>query len=94
MQAQLHMPVTPEEAALARWRVWAADVRDRRPPHERVHPDAPRQAETLCRLLDAWPALAKRAGRDDAPANLAEGLEGSVLMLVGWLILAGVRPPA
>jgi hypothetical protein len=94
MNATLRMRLSPEEAAPARWRVWAAEERDRRPPHDSAQPDAARQADTLCRLLDAWGPLARRAARPDGPANLAEPLEVNVLMLVGWLVLAGVRPPA
>jgi hypothetical protein len=91
--SQLRVPVSPAEAAFFRWRCWAADVRDGRPPHQAAGPEAARRAALLAHLLDAWAPLALRASRPDAPANLAEPLEGGICGLVGWLVLAGVRPP-
>jgi len=92
--SQLRVPVSPSDAAFFRWRCWAADVRDGRPPHGGAGPEAARRAALLAQLLDAWAALAARSCRPDAPANLAEPLEGGICGLVGWLVLAGVRPPA
>jgi hypothetical protein len=91
--SRLRVPVSPTEAALLRWRCWAADVRDGRPPHQAAGPEAARRAALLAQLLDAWAPLAARAALPDAPANLAEPLEGGICGLVGWLVLAGVRPP-
>lgn len=93
MQAQLRLPVYPVDAAFAKWRAWAADVRDRRGPHEHVSAEASGQAALLCKLLDAWGPQARRAAQPDGPANLAQPLEGAILTLVGWLVLLGVRPP-
>jgi hypothetical protein len=93
-ESQLRVPVAPGDAAFFRWRCWAADVRDGRPPHQADGPEAARRAALLAQLLDAWAPLAERASRPDAPANLAEPLEGGICGLVGWLVLAGVRPPA
>jgi hypothetical protein len=92
--SQLRVPVSPSDTAFFRWRCWAADVRDGRAPHQGAGPEAARRAALLAQLLDAWAPLAERASRPDAPANLAEPLEGGICGLVGWLVLAGVRPPA
>jgi hypothetical protein len=87
------MPVSPEAAAFARWRVWAADVRDQQAPHEHVNAEACGRAALLCQLLDLWGPQARRAARPEGPANLAQPLEGAILALVGWLVVSGVRPP-
>jgi hypothetical protein len=94
MPAKLRLPITREDEQFARWRCWAAAVRDREPPHEQVAADAAQRAALLAEVLDIWEVLAKRAARPDAPANLAEPLDESILTLVGWLLLRGVRPPS
>jgi hypothetical protein len=54
------MPVSPADAACARWRAWAADVRDRRGPYEHADPEASGRAAWLCNLLDIWGTQARR----------------------------------
>jgi hypothetical protein len=93
MQAQLRLPVSPADATFARWRAWAADVRDRRGPYEHADTEASGRGALLCKLLDLWEPQARRAAQPGGPANLAQPLEEAILALVGWLVVSGVRPP-
>ena len=48
-------PLPPaERKELARWRVWAADVRDRVGWHAGASDEVVDHAKTLCKLLDLW----------------------------------------
>jgi hypothetical protein len=78
---------TAEAIAHARLRVWAADVRDRKPPHEAASPDVVTWAATLCRVLDTLDGL-RRTGRAQ------HGLDISAEMLLPRLADAGWRPPS
>jgi hypothetical protein len=89
----LKLPLTPRQAAFARWRVWAADVRDRRGRHRSADPDVAERAGLLTRLMDAWQEQVRLAARPASPANLTEPLEDGIARLVGWLVLAGTPPP-
>jgi hypothetical protein len=68
------------------WRVWAADVRDRRPPHQEASPAAAALAGVLCRVLDASDDLRKN-GRPHC------GLGETRKQLLDKLLALGVQPP-
>jgi hypothetical protein len=92
MHATLRLPLTPQDAAWARWRVWAAEVRDRTGRFVGVPAEAPERARVLCALLDAHAALARRSRQPDT-ADLAGPVALTILAAVGWLALAGVPVP-
>jgi hypothetical protein len=78
---------TAEAVAHARLRVWAADVRDCKPPYEAASPGVVAWAAALCRVLDTLDAL-RRTGRAQ------QGLDISTEMLLARLADAGWRPPS
>ena len=92
-KATLKLPLNSAEVDFARWRVWAAEVRDRRGPHSSVPPAASQNAALLARLLDSWQEQDCWASRPGSPSNLTEPLENAIVRLVGWLLLAGTAPP-
>ena len=84
--AVLRLPVTPGQAQWARWRVWAAETRDR------YSGEVSENARLLARLLDCWAEEDRMARRPHSPGNLTESLDEAILQLVGWLVLSGVSP--
>lgn len=84
----------PMDPAYAMWRVWAADVRDRRGPFRGLGPAAAELGGLLARLLDSWEEIDRRSRMPDSARNLGAGLERSIETLVGRLLARGVTPPA
>ena len=76
---------TPEAIAHARLRVWAADVRDGKPPYK-ADAAAAVWAAALCRVLDIIDSL-RQARRD------RQDLHVTVDMLLARLAECGLRPP-
>lgn len=66
---------------LARLRVWAALVRDRRGLYSGVSPQASELARTLCGVLDTRAAMMSDGARST--------VDDSVARLVGMIVLAG-----
>jgi hypothetical protein len=78
---------TAEAIAHARLRVWAADVRDCKPPYEAASPSVVAWAAALYRVLDTLDGL-RRTGRAQ------QGLDVSAELLLARLADAGWRPPS
>lgn len=72
-----------DHARLLRLRVWAADVRDGKGEFAAAPAEAAGLAKTLCHLLDRREGLRAHNARDE--------LDGTVALLVGILVLSGVR---
>jgi hypothetical protein len=85
--------LTPEHVEFAVWRVWAADVRDRKGPHRHVSAGDAENAGLLTQLLDSWEQCDRRARAPNSARNLAEGLQEGIARLVGQLLLNGVQAP-
>jgi serine/threonine protein kinase len=79
--------IAPEQARLAALRVWAAQVRDRQGPHASVSTELAELAGTLAHVLDA----AEDAPRTRAATNLAPSLQQTAALLIGRLVLGGVK---
>ena len=73
-----------EDVRHVRLRCFAADVRDRRPPHELAGDDAVRLAKALCYVLDTL-----EARRHEGKSLL--GLDETVRMLVDGLKAHGAE---
>jgi hypothetical protein len=82
MQAPTPMPGL---TALARVRVWAAAVRDRLPPHQKVSDQHAVLAGALCGLLDVRGGIAAENARQSADAT--------IYFIVGELICDGIQGP-
>lgn len=71
-------PLSAADVRHALLRVWAAAVRDRQPPHQRVAEAATCLAGSLCFVLDLWDARRRRGetltGSDRTVARLLEAL--------------------
>jgi hypothetical protein len=73
-----------DRTMLLRLRVWAAAIRDREAETAKAPEESQRLARTLCHLLDA---------REHLQAdNARAGVDGTVALLVGMLVLAGAGP--
>jgi hypothetical protein len=72
-----------DRTRLLRLRVWAAEVRDRTGEHAGAPAEAATLARTLCRLIDQRGGLVAENARDAVDATIA--------LLVGILVLEGVR---
>ena len=83
-----------ERMMWAAWRVWAAAVRDRQPPHTNISPVTAWWGGMLARLLDTWQQQQQRAGRVDGASNLAHPLEVAIETAIKRILAAGVQPPA
>jgi hypothetical protein len=70
---------------LTRLRVWAAAIRDREGDQQDARGEVVSLAKTLCELLDMRTGLQAQ--------NARHALDGNVALLVGLLILSGVRSP-
>src|SRR5262245_55449980 len=92
-KAILKLSLKAAEAEFAQWRVWAADVRDRRGPYSSVPPAVSQNAALLAQLLDFWQEQHRWASRPGSPGNLMEPLENAIVRLVESLIHAGTAPP-
>jgi hypothetical protein len=68
------------------WRIWAANLRDAGGTHSE-------DARLLCRLLDLYEQLRKRAALADSANNLGDGVRACVEQLVGRMLTAGAAPP-
>lgn len=76
-------------AEFARWRVWAAEVRD---GSRQDCPAASEQAQILVRILDCYQAIAARPGN---PTNLCDGMVEAIVMLIEQLLTTfHILPPA
>jgi hypothetical protein len=80
-------PLGPDDIRHALLRVWAAQVRDRKPPHQLAKDDAVKQATALCSLLDLLDGR-RRQGRD------VRAIEETVRMVLEGLRARGCKPPA
>ncbi len=79
-------PPSAYQAWRARIRVWAAEIRDRRPPHLDAAPEAVVAAGLLCQVVDTLDML--------GPARAEKcGLEKRFSQLLEKLRLLRVRPP-
>jgi hypothetical protein len=74
------------DVGFARWRIWAANLRDEEGRHAA-------DAKLLCRLLDLYEEMRRRASAPDSANNLADGIRVSVEQIVGKLLTAGAEPP-
>lgn len=90
LQSSIKLPVAPEDAQYAKWRVFVAEVRDRKPPHQSLSQEVADQARILAKMMDALDEQLKRV---DAPTNMTLPLEGAILSMFGWLFLKGVAAP-
>src|SRR5262245_41676765 len=76
----LKLPLNSAEVEFAQWRVWAAEVRDRRGPHSSVPTAVSHKAALLAQLLDSWQERQDRwASRPGSPSDLMEPLENAIV---------------
>jgi hypothetical protein len=82
-QSPLYIPFewTPEQ--LTRLRAWALALSQRQPPHASVPESLAKQGVVLLRLLDRLESEGRRASL----------VEGSLLGIIGSLVIRGVEPP-
>lgn len=74
------------DVGFARWRIWAAKLRDKGGPHCE-------DAERLCWLLDYHEKLNRRAVMPDSANNLADSVRCCIELLIGRMLTAGAEPP-
>jgi hypothetical protein len=74
------------DPGFARRRIWAAGLRDGKGPYAE-------NASLLCRVLDLYEEIAKRASQADSASNLSDSLRLSVESLIGRLLADGAAPP-
>lgn len=74
------------DAGFARWRIWAADLRDEKGPQSE-------DAGLLCRILDLHDEFRRRAAAPNSACNLADGLRGCIEQLIGRMLANGAIPP-
>lgn len=73
------------DTGFALWRTWAADLRENNHYEE--------DARLLCRLLDLYEEMRRRAVSPLSATNIADGIRLSVEMLIGRMLTAGAVPP-
>jgi hypothetical protein len=93
MNAQLEMTTLEEDKHYAKWRSWASDVRDSRPPYHKAPAEAKETARTLCAVLDAWETVRKAARRPHSPKTTDSEMKLTVQRLIDRLKKIGVPLP-